>query len=340
MEFSIISHAGVYKKGSNAETEIQISLHEVKLAEDLGYDAWWHTEHHLSPYGLGGIFSMLGAAAQITKRIRIGSLVILSPLYHPLNIASHLAVLDIMSEGRLNAGLGRGYRPHTMEALSKYKMSEMRAVHEETVEIVKKAWQGEFSHQGSHYEFENENINLRPLQKASDILWQPVLSPESFEWCLKNEVNAVVGAHLVPDQVTEQYWKNWRAMKQAFPEAKIKAANQQFVYVAPTKAEAERDFAAIAPLCVAFRADLPADYSGSVWDAYRKDLLFLSENTDEATRRSIVGDPETVIERLNFFKEQGVEHLIVNTRQLDLPQEKIDRSMKLFAEKVMPHFKN
>lgn len=340
MKFTIISHAGFFGRYSPRE-EYMWSLEQAKLADELGYDRWLHTEHHLSSYGGGGVVGLLGAVARETENIRIGTMVILSPLYNPVIIAEDTAVLDILSNGRLEVGLGRGYRPHTMEVLSGHPMSDMRGMHEETIETVKLFWtQDEVSYKGKFYRFENETVEPKPVQSPHPPLLQPALSPESFGYLIENGVNPIVGAHGVTDDITIQYMTGWKeTVRQMGTGADLEVGNQQFCYVAPTSKAAHEDFAAVASYCLAFRADLPDDYNSPVWTAYRNELLMLSENTEEAAHRSIVGDPQEVIERLKFYEELGVDNMILFMEGLDLPKEKIERSMNLFAEKVMPHFK-
>src|SRR5438309_12056153 len=93
-------------------------IEQVTLAEELGFDGAWFTEHHFGRFGgmLPSPQMLMAALAQRTSRIRLGTAVVLLPMHHPLRIAEEMAMLDILSNGRLNVGVGRGMasQPYTV----------------------------------------------------------------------------------------------------------------------------------------------------------------------------------------------------------------------------------
>jgi len=94
------------------------SLEECRLADELGFHAVWLAEHHFSPYGICPNLAVFGAAvARETKRVRIGTAVVIEPFSHPVRIAEEFAMLDILSGGRLDFGIGRGYQPKEFTGL-------------------------------------------------------------------------------------------------------------------------------------------------------------------------------------------------------------------------------
>ena len=94
------------------------ALEEARLAEAVGFDAVWLAEHHFSPYGICPSLGVLAAAlARETRRVRIGTSVVIAPFAHPLRIAEEWAMVDILSDGRLEFGLGRGYQPKEFAGL-------------------------------------------------------------------------------------------------------------------------------------------------------------------------------------------------------------------------------
>src|SRR5438552_2649519 len=100
-------------RGDQPQAEvIREALAQTVLAEEMGFDSCWLAEHHFSNYGLvGGILTMAAAMAQATRRIRIGLAVSVLPLNHPIRFAEDAALVDILSNGRLDVGVGRGYQP-------------------------------------------------------------------------------------------------------------------------------------------------------------------------------------------------------------------------------------
>lgn len=149
-------------------------IEQVTLAEELGFDCSWFTEHHFGRFGgmLPNPQMFMAALAQRTQRIRLGTAVVLLPLHHPLQVAEETAMLDILSNGRLNVGVGRGmgtqpYRVFgTDPALAQEKL-------EEQVEMLLSAWtETPFTWKGKYYECPNP-IVVRPrsFQQPHPPLW-------------------------------------------------------------------------------------------------------------------------------------------------------------------------
>jgi alkanesulfonate monooxygenase SsuD/methylene tetrahydromethanopterin reductase-like flavin-dependent oxidoreductase (luciferase family) len=120
-----------------------------ELAEQLGYDKVWIAEHLFSTYGLVTSTQVYAAAiAQRTKKIRIGMAVCAIPFNHPLRTASDFALVDILSHGRLDFGVGRAYQPHEFVGLG-VPMDQSREMLAEGLDIVLKSWTQELDHPGA-----------------------------------------------------------------------------------------------------------------------------------------------------------------------------------------------
>src|SRR5918911_2815097 len=131
-------------------------LSMLRDAERLGFEHAWVNEHHFHPYG-GMIPAppvLLAAVAAQTTRIRLGTSVALLPLHHPLEQAESYAMLDQISGGRLDLGIGRGFIPYDYETMGvSYDDAQDRLI--ESLEVILKAWQEQpFSHKGRFFEYE------------------------------------------------------------------------------------------------------------------------------------------------------------------------------------------
>jgi alkanesulfonate monooxygenase SsuD/methylene tetrahydromethanopterin reductase-like flavin-dependent oxidoreductase (luciferase family) len=116
------------------------NLDQVALAEELGFDDVWLSEHHVTDEGyLPSVFPLLAAVAGRTTRMRLGSAILLAPFQHPLRFAEDAAVVDQLSGGRLEIGLGLGYREREFEALGVPIGERVRRT-EELVEVARRAW--------------------------------------------------------------------------------------------------------------------------------------------------------------------------------------------------------
>jgi alkanesulfonate monooxygenase SsuD/methylene tetrahydromethanopterin reductase-like flavin-dependent oxidoreductase (luciferase family) len=139
-------------------------------AEDAGFDGYWVTEHHFTDDGyLSALFPLLGALAQATSRMTLGTNVALAPLYHPLRLAEDAAVVDLLSHGRLLLGLAIGYRDEEFAALVVPKRERVARLRE-CVEICRKAWTGEpFSHRGPTVTV--DDLVVRPVPAGPPPIW-------------------------------------------------------------------------------------------------------------------------------------------------------------------------
>ncbi len=160
-------------------------IDQVRFAEELGFSSVWLAEHHFHRFG--GMFPstpMLGAAiAQHTKTIHIGPAVVLLPYHNPVRVAEDYATLDLLSDGRLEFGVGHGFVK--WEALTfGIPLDELRERFRETLEVVLKAWtEPKMSHKGRFYEYRDLTVWPRPFQQPHPAVWMAATaSVESFEF--------------------------------------------------------------------------------------------------------------------------------------------------------------
>src|SRR5262249_48744787 len=153
-----------------------------QAAEELGFRSVWLAEHHFSTYGyLSRPVQLATYIAAKTSRLRVGTAVIVVPLHHPLVIAEEVATLDLLSGGRLDVGLGRGYQQYEFERFG-LELESGRARWEESVDIVLKAWTGEpFSYDGKFYKIPETVVFPQPVQRPRPPIWITAQSPESVE---------------------------------------------------------------------------------------------------------------------------------------------------------------
>jgi alkanesulfonate monooxygenase SsuD/methylene tetrahydromethanopterin reductase-like flavin-dependent oxidoreductase (luciferase family) len=162
---------------------LEADLRLFELAEALGYDTAWIAEHLFSSYGIVTSTQVLAAAAvQRLRRMRIGTAVVIIPFNHPLRTASDFALTDCLSHGRLNMGIGRAYQPHEFIGIG-VPMSESRAMFNEGVELLLKAWTEEkITHYGKYWTVpEPVEVLPKPVQIPHPPIYQAAISPESFD---------------------------------------------------------------------------------------------------------------------------------------------------------------
>src|SRR5690242_13219502 len=148
-------------------------LDEVQLAEELGFECYWFTEHHFLVYGgpIPNPAVFLSAAAARTSKLKLGSAIAIVPLRHPLQTAEDYAMMDAISGGRLEFGVGRGNTPLDYE-LYGVDQADNRAKFEEAMEVITKAWTNDtFSHHGRFWDLDGVGVFPKPAQKPMPEVW-------------------------------------------------------------------------------------------------------------------------------------------------------------------------
>src|SRR5712692_8839416 len=155
------------------ETLYADTLKQASLAEEIGFDSIWLTEHHFTDDGyLPSLMTVAAAIAAQTTNVTIGTFVLLAPLQHPLKLAEDTAVVDVISNGRLRLGIGQAYRAEEFAGFGVPRGQRLPRTLE-TIEILKRAWTGErFSFNGKYFQFDNVRVLPRPVsQPYPELLW-------------------------------------------------------------------------------------------------------------------------------------------------------------------------
>jgi luciferase family oxidoreductase group 1 len=311
-------------------------------ADNLGFDSVWCAEHHFSTYGyLSRPLMMATHLAAKTERIRVGSAVVVLPLHHPLIVAEEIATADLLSGGRLDVGLGRGYQTYEFQRLG-ISLDESRARFDEAVDILLLAFQGKpFSYSGKHYNFGETTVFPTPVQKPRPPIWVVGQSAESITATAKRGFNLVSGGFGVPLEQLRKFRQGFDEMV-TDPELKktIRVSTQRPVYVTHDVSELP-EVVEHARWNMRVTLSLRQGLERVDENGHAQAVPFENEPTTQELldRYFVMGTPETCIAKLRELREaMGIDHFNANFWFGDLSQEKVHASMKLFAEEVMPAF--
>lgn len=325
------SHEEIFTRG----TEI------AQFADRLGFDSIWCAEHHFSTYGyLSRPLMFATHLAGRTERIRVGSAVVVLPLHHPLIVAEEIATADLLSGGRLDVGLGRGYQTYEFERLN-HSLNESRARFDEGVDILLKAFSGEpFSYHGKYYDFDETSLFPTPVQKPHPPIWVVGQSQESIEATVKRGFNVVSGGFGVPIDRLREFRKGFDALvTDPALKSKIRVSTQRPVYVTHDESEIPEIIEHARwnmRVTLSLRQGLQRVEKGRAIA-----VPFDKEPSDEELLEKyfVVGTPNTCIDRLKALQEaMKIDHFNASFWFGDLSHERVLKSMKLFAEEVMPAF--
>ncbi|HLG71467.1 MAG TPA: LLM class flavin-dependent oxidoreductase [Chloroflexota bacterium] len=308
-------------------------LDEVCLAEELGFECYWFTEHHFLLYG-GPICNpavFISAAAARTKKIKLGTAISIVPLRHPLQTAEDYAMADAISGGRLEFGVGRG---NVQIDYDTYRIDrdESRPRFEEAMDAILGVWSNEkYSHHGRYWEFDNVGVYPRPTQKPHPHLWVAGNSPESGLWAGRHGFDLMQVAHVRPPEMLRPNvaaWKEGLAERGETPEQH----NNQMLIRVWVDENADKAHERAHYALERFRSLSNRDGRTTGWTQADYDGML-------ATGRSIFGDPEQCIQGVkNALTNFEFDTMAVSLNWGGIPHDEVMRGMKLWAREVVPAF--
>jgi alkanesulfonate monooxygenase SsuD/methylene tetrahydromethanopterin reductase-like flavin-dependent oxidoreductase (luciferase family) len=356
MKFGIFHELSVGKPW-HPQSEYEVyhnALDQVELADQLGFDQTWAVEHHfLEEYShCSAPEVFLAAAAARTQRIRLchGVMMALPPFNHPARCAERAAALDIISNGRLELGTGRSA---TWTELGGFRCDPdlTKEMWDEALRAIPKMWTQEtFSWEGKYFSMPERPVLPKPVQKPHPPLWVAVSSPETAIQAGERGIGCLGVSIGTPQEYRKRVEDYRRIIKSCDPVGDF--VNEQvngvtFMYVDETDEEAQAWGTKLAYTFAHLAAHLVGIGSVYPTPAYKTPgLLFaLRSGTQEkapggggGVREGMaIGSPETVIKQLRLWEEIGVDRMvfIINTAEV-IPQERVLKSLRLFAEHVMP----
>jgi alkanesulfonate monooxygenase SsuD/methylene tetrahydromethanopterin reductase-like flavin-dependent oxidoreductase (luciferase family) len=333
---------------------IHRELEQVEWTEELGFDEVWFTEHHFIDYGLSvDPSSLAAAAASRTRRVRIGLAAAILPFHHPLRLAEQTALVDIISNGRLDVGVGRGNRPAEFAGY-RIPQIESRDRFDETVEIMRLAWtQERFSFHGRFFDFDDVRVIPKPLQQPHPPIYQVCVSKDGIEntalrgWPMLNSVLTGPVDQLVGNRDTyvATLEKTGRSAAEIAALLGRWGVSRQ-IYVADSDAQALAE-AKEAELWYqeSFRRFVVPERIEDAHPSLQPGFRTMADKLSRVTWEDLVretlafGSPDTVARHVAYMRELGVGQVLCWMNFGGLPQDKIRRSMELFAREVMPRFR-
>ena len=311
----------------------------LRAAEEQGFYSYHLSEHHATPLSATPSPTLfLAAAARETRRIRLGTLVFLLPLYNPLRLVEELCVLDHLCNGRLDIGVGRGVSPHEFGVMG-VDFAKADSLFEDALAVLVKGLSDEvLDHQGPHFSYHDVPMVWRPLQKPYPPLWYGLGSPEGQIRPARYGMNGVT---LGPTERVAATLANYREVWKEYADDPLRANSPvtspfcgvvRAMFIADSDAQAEaiarpayqQWFDSLAELWIR-RGDYPPIRLSADYDAAR------------TAGTLVVGSPDTVrAELLNQAKVASFDYLALQLAFGCLGHANEMRSLELFAREVMP----
>ncbi|MCH9672319.1 MAG: LLM class flavin-dependent oxidoreductase [Gammaproteobacteria bacterium] len=334
MKFGVLQFFAWTRRSVPLEVIYERAMNRIEVMDRSGYDAVWLAEHHFTDYSVCPSVHMMGLhIASKTERLRIGTAVSLAALYHPLRLAEEVAMLDLLSGGRVNWGAGRGFDPREFNTFG-VPLDTSKARFREAVDIVLAAWQNErLSWHSDLWQFDNVEVLPKPLQQPHPPVWVAAGSDDAIEWAGVSGYTAMLGPHAAFDAIGRQRELFLSERQRAgHPSTKQDIPICRFIAVADTDREAER---------------IARAGAGWVVDTYKNESKGMAQPTRTVERGGEVrivdpvdaylediavwGSPARVIDELERLREElPLEYLMCAPLS--------HSSFTDFTEKVMPHF--
>ena len=314
-------------------------IEQAQAAESLGYRNMWLGEHHFSTYGyLSRPCQFASYIAAKTTRLRVGTAVIVVPLHHPLLIAEEIALLDVLSGGRLDVGLGRGYQRYEFERFG-LALDSGGQRWDEAIDVLLKAFEGRpFSYDGKLFKIPETFVYPQPVQKPRPPIWITAQSEYAINWAVRRGFDVLTGGFGVPIERLAEFGKFFaRVVDEVKPPRPPRVGVQRAVYVTKDAAAA-REAAEQARWNMRVTLSLRNNYE-RVENGNAVPIPAATEPTiDELLDRYLViGTPDEVIRQIKRVQEVvGISHFNCSFWFGDMDQARVLRSMELFAQEVMP----
>ena len=358
---------------------IEETLEQIILADEMGWDYVWFVEHHfLTGFSMSPCPEvMYGALSRLTKRIRLGFGVVILPYHHPVRVAERVAMVDHLSNGRVEFGTGRSAAYEQMGM--GIDPRDTREMWEESLTMVPKIWESDtFEWEGRFWNVPPRQVLPKPYQKPHPPIWVAALQPSTYELAAQKGIG-VMALGISAPSILEPHIKAYREnIKKANPVGQY--VNNQ--WLSATMGYCDFDNREARELCAQslktfFGPDKPylqdqkdlyeklVEQWGGVPDHLRQNFSRYIEqddsqevvdlsggaaiaqqvwrelDSDTLVERGVIvaGDPESCIKAVKLHEETGVDQLQFLMATETIPHEKVMKSIEMFGKHVIPEFK-
>jgi len=344
MKFQLAINLERMDTSTSMEEVKRHTLEMVKMADQGNFNIVWAAEHHAIEMTIApNPFQILTWWASHTEKIRLGTAVVNAAYWHPINLAGEAAFTDLISEGRLEFGIGSGAYQREFDRMKPgLKQQESWRYMQEMLPLLKQLWVGDVAHNGDYWQFPTSTSCPKPIQKPHPPIWVAARSPITFDYAIKNKCNIMSWpltrpfseAELYKRQLDEAIINNQSSFKPIFAMMRHSA-----VYTN----DEDKDKALTAIRLVLGQFESLFKNLGEVENGFTKQIplnqLAGREQYDPEmlAQNLMFGNPDEVITKLKHYENLGVDDFIYYA-SMGLGQEEQKRSLKLFIDEVMPEF--
>ena len=319
------------------------TLEMVRMADEAGFAVAWAAEHHALEMTIApDPFLLLGWWAAHTERIRLGCGVVNAAYWHPIRLAGAAALLDLLSGGRLEFGIGSGaYQREFDRMMPGLSQKDGWRYMQESLPVVRALWRGDVAHEGEFWRFPKATSCPKPLQGEVPV-WVAARAPVTFDYAVANGCNIVSWPLTLPLAEIETHRARLDAARQARDPGHA-GAFAVMRHAAVYEDACERRAALDAVRATLARFGNLMTGSGDVVDGFPEAVALESlqgnvrVDPDMLEENLMFGTPEAVVEKLKAYQALGVDAFVYYA-SLGLPMAQQRRSLERFVERVLPAF--
>lgn len=340
-------HLAINLERTDAQTNMEDvqrhTLEMVQLADQAGFETVWAAEHHAIEMTIApNPFQLLTWWGCNTNTIRLGCGVANAAYWHPINIAGEAALLDLISGGRLELGLGSGAYQREFDRMRPgLKQTDSWQYMQEMLPLIRKLWLGDVEHNGNYWQFPKSTACPKPVQNDVPI-WVAARSPITFDYAVENKCN-IMSWPLTKDMSEAEAYKSRLDDALAKCDNDFRPTFAMMRHASVYKSDADRETALKAVRYNLSQFGNLMIKAGEVQNGFPDPVplekldgnAFVEPNMIE--QNLLFGTPDVVIEKLKAYQALGVDSFIYfATMGLNRAQQK--RSMQSFIDDVMPEF--
>jgi alkanesulfonate monooxygenase SsuD/methylene tetrahydromethanopterin reductase-like flavin-dependent oxidoreductase (luciferase family) len=329
MKFGIFGGGKIGKSNPLGDSyAYQDFIEYVVAAEDLGFESAFMVEHHFTGAGqLSASLSLLTYLAAKTSRIRLGSAVIVLPWHNPVLLAEQVATLDVLSNGRYEMGVGRGYRKDEFEAFC-IPISEAQDRYVENFQLLLKSLSSteRFSHHSKHWNFENIVVEPAPIQRPHPPVWMAGGTPQGIDYVASQGYGLLLDQLASVSQVIERVkWYVDAQEKHGFARNAEKCGVTRALHIIHSEEEREKAYERRRQTIKKI-----GDLAKRPGAANPQTFADVDIANDDA---ALIGTPEEIAERLQKLADGGVEYVMLTNATASR------ESLEILMNKIVPQVK-
>ena len=299
-------------------------------AEALGFHSAFAVEHHFTGFGqVSATINLLTYLAAQTTTLRLGTAVMVLPWHNPVLLAEQAATLDLLSGGRLDFGVGKGYRYNEFEGFG-IPMEEDGERFEESLDVLTRAWTSDdpWSHSGKYWNFSNVIVEPPTIQKPHPPFWMGAGSPNSIEAVAERGFNLLLD-QFAPVDVTLERMATFRAAVEKrgrrFDADEVGVARGLYV----AKDAADRDAAIERRIAARTRIDNLAQRPDG---ANKASIMSYDDTTETAMEAALFGTVDEIAEKITRLRDGGVRYLLLSDGGSGI------EGLRRFSAEIIPAF--